>query len=146
MPPYASLGTTTWSPGRSVARSSVSSAASPEANANAAAVAEFLASHPRVTQVIYPGLESHPGHELAARQQRGVLDERLDATQRLGQREDAGRGADRERAVHAARPERDHAAEPALLAGCELVPRVGLETGVDPVSYTHLTLPTNREV
>ena len=39
--------------------------------ANAAAVAELLASHPRVTQVIYPGLESHPGHELAARQQRG---------------------------------------------------------------------------
>jgi cystathionine gamma-synthase len=39
--------------------------------ANAAAVAEFLAGHPRVTQVIYPGLESHPGHELAARQQRG---------------------------------------------------------------------------
>jgi len=39
--------------------------------ANAAAVAEFLVGHPRVTQVIYPGLESHPGHELAARQQRG---------------------------------------------------------------------------
>ena len=39
--------------------------------ANATAVAEFLAGHPRVTQVIYPGLESHPGHELAARQQRG---------------------------------------------------------------------------
>jgi cystathionine gamma-synthase len=39
--------------------------------ANAAAVAEFLEGHPRVTQVIYPGLESHPGHELAARQQRG---------------------------------------------------------------------------
>ena len=39
--------------------------------ANAAAVAEFLAAHPRVTQVIYPGLESHPGHEVAARQQRG---------------------------------------------------------------------------
>jgi cystathionine gamma-synthase len=39
--------------------------------ANAAAVAEFLAGHPRVTQVIYPGLESHPGHEVAARQQRG---------------------------------------------------------------------------
>jgi cystathionine gamma-synthase len=39
--------------------------------ANAAAVAEFLVGHPRVTQVIYPGLESHPGHELAVRQQRG---------------------------------------------------------------------------
>jgi len=67
-----------------------------------------------------------------------VLDERLDATQRLGQREDAGRGADRERAVHAARPERDHAAEPALLAGCELVPRVGLETGVDHLGHARV--------
>jgi len=39
--------------------------------ANAAAVASFLDEHPRVTQVLYPGLESHPGHELAARQMRG---------------------------------------------------------------------------
>ena len=39
--------------------------------ANAAAVADFLAAHPAVTEVIYPGLASHPGHELAARQMRG---------------------------------------------------------------------------
>lgn len=39
--------------------------------ANAAAVADFLAAHPAVTEVIYPGLTSHPGHELAARQMRG---------------------------------------------------------------------------
>lgn len=39
--------------------------------ANAAAVADFLASHPAVTEVIYPGLASHPGHELAARQMSG---------------------------------------------------------------------------
>lgn len=38
--------------------------------ANAARVAEFLAGHPAVTQVYYPGLESHPGHEVAARQMR----------------------------------------------------------------------------
>ncbi|MFN2543004.1 MAG: cystathionine gamma-synthase [Actinomycetota bacterium] len=31
-------------------------------------VAEFLAGHPRVTKVYYPGLESHPNHEVAARQ------------------------------------------------------------------------------
>ncbi|WP_125774597.1 cystathionine gamma-synthase [Antribacter gilvus] len=37
---------------------------------NAARVAEFLDAHPRVTQVIYPGLASHPGHELAKRQMR----------------------------------------------------------------------------
>ncbi|MCA5892205.1 cystathionine gamma-synthase [Isoptericola sp. NEAU-Y5] len=39
--------------------------------ANAAAVAEFLVAHPAVTEVIYPGLTSHPGHELAARQMSG---------------------------------------------------------------------------
>jgi cystathionine beta-lyase/cystathionine gamma-synthase len=36
---------------------------------NAAAVAEFLEG--RVEQVLYPGLPSHPGHELAARQMSG---------------------------------------------------------------------------
>jgi cystathionine gamma-synthase len=35
---------------------------------NAMAVARFLAAHPRVEAVHYPGLESHPGHEIAARQ------------------------------------------------------------------------------
>ncbi len=39
--------------------------------ANAAAVAEFLAGHPAVTEVLYPGLASHPGHDVAARQMRG---------------------------------------------------------------------------
>jgi cystathionine beta-lyase/cystathionine gamma-synthase len=37
---------------------------------NALAVAQFLADHPQVTEVIYPGLESHPQHALAARQMR----------------------------------------------------------------------------
>jgi len=36
--------------------------------ANARAVAEFLDGHPRVEQVLYPGLASHPGHEIASRQ------------------------------------------------------------------------------
>jgi cystathionine gamma-synthase len=36
--------------------------------ANARAVAEFLASHPRVEVVHYPGLKSQPGHDIAARQ------------------------------------------------------------------------------
>jgi cystathionine gamma-synthase len=35
---------------------------------NARAIAEFLDGHPKVEKVLYPGLESHPGHELAARQ------------------------------------------------------------------------------
>ena len=38
---------------------------------NALAVAQFLASHPRVEAVHYPGLASHPGHATAARQMRG---------------------------------------------------------------------------
>jgi cystathionine gamma-synthase len=38
---------------------------------NADAVARFLAGHDRVARVHYPGLESHPGHDLAARQMRG---------------------------------------------------------------------------
>ena len=40
-------------------------------NANGMALAEFLATHPKVAQVIYPGLASHPQHELAKRQMRG---------------------------------------------------------------------------
>lgn len=38
---------------------------------NAMAVARFLKCHPLVAAVYYPGLESHPGHELASRQQGG---------------------------------------------------------------------------
>jgi cystathionine beta-lyase/cystathionine gamma-synthase len=38
---------------------------------NAQAVAEYLESHPKVTRVLYPGLPSHPDHELAKRQMRG---------------------------------------------------------------------------
>jgi cystathionine gamma-lyase len=39
--------------------------------ANALAVARFLERHPRVARVHYPGLESHPQHDLAARQMHG---------------------------------------------------------------------------
>ncbi len=35
---------------------------------NAMDVARFLETHPRVSRVIYPGLESHPHHELAQQQ------------------------------------------------------------------------------
>jgi len=38
---------------------------------NAQAVAGFLAEHPRVERVYYPGLVSHPDHELAKRQMSG---------------------------------------------------------------------------
>lgn len=40
-------------------------------NASAMTVAEWLARHPRVTRVNYPGLASHPQHEIAAGQMRG---------------------------------------------------------------------------
>ena len=36
--------------------------------ANAAALAEHLSAHPKVTRVLYPGLPSHPGHQVARRQ------------------------------------------------------------------------------
>jgi len=38
---------------------------------NGRAVAAFLAQHPKVQKVFYPGLKSHPQHELAVRQQKG---------------------------------------------------------------------------
>ncbi|HLZ25196.1 MAG TPA: cystathionine gamma-synthase [Ktedonobacterales bacterium] len=40
-------------------------------NENAQRVAEFLAGHPLVRTVYYPGLASHPDHELAKRQMSG---------------------------------------------------------------------------
>lgn len=40
-------------------------------SANAAILAQLLGSKPQVRRVYYPGLASHPGHELAARQMRG---------------------------------------------------------------------------
>jgi len=59
-------------------------------SANAAAVAEYLEAHPAVTGVNYPGLTSHPQHELATRQMRGFggmlsfsVDGGLDAVKRF---------------------------------------------------------------
>jgi len=40
-------------------------------NANALAVAQFLEGHPAVSRVYYPGLASHPDHEIARRQMSG---------------------------------------------------------------------------
>ncbi len=39
--------------------------------ANAQALAEYLETHPAIEKVIYPGLKSHPHHELAKRQMDG---------------------------------------------------------------------------
>ena len=40
-------------------------------NANGLALAEFVAKHPKVKQVYYPGLPTHPHYELARRQMNG---------------------------------------------------------------------------
>ncbi|MFN7926662.1 MAG: aminotransferase class I/II-fold pyridoxal phosphate-dependent enzyme [Blastocatellia bacterium] len=40
-------------------------------NQNAMAVAQFLESHPKIERVYYPGLPSHPQHELAREQMQG---------------------------------------------------------------------------
>lgn len=40
-------------------------------NENAEALAQFLANHPSVAQVNYPGLPEHPDHAIASRQMRG---------------------------------------------------------------------------
>ncbi len=49
---------------------------------NAERVVEFLSAHPAVDQVIYPGLEEHPGHEVASRQMKrygGIVSFRVKA-------------------------------------------------------------------
>lgn len=35
---------------------------------NAQLLAEFLENHPKIEHVYYPGLKSHPGHEIAKKQ------------------------------------------------------------------------------
>jgi cystathionine beta-lyase/cystathionine gamma-synthase len=59
-------------------------------NANAMAVATFLAGDKRVSRVYYPGLPSHPDHEIAKRQMTGFggmvtfdLDGRFDRAERV---------------------------------------------------------------
>jgi cystathionine gamma-lyase len=40
-------------------------------NTNAQAIVEYLANHPKVTKIYYPGLPSHENHEVASAQMRG---------------------------------------------------------------------------
>ena len=40
-------------------------------SASAMTIASHLAGHPKVVEVLYPGLEGQPGHEVAARQMQG---------------------------------------------------------------------------
>jgi cystathionine beta-lyase/cystathionine gamma-synthase len=55
---------------------------------NGRSVAAFLATHAKVQKIFYPGLTSHPQHELAARQQKGFGSM---MTLELGSREAVGR-------------------------------------------------------
>ena len=55
---------------------------------NGRALAAFLAEHPKVQKIFYPGLKSHPQHELAVRQQKGFGSM---MTLELGSREAVGR-------------------------------------------------------
>ena len=59
-------------------------------NASAQAVAEFLENHPRVRRTWYPGLTSHPDHEIATQQMQGFggvvsfeIDGNLETTSRF---------------------------------------------------------------
>jgi len=42
-----------------------------ETEENTKAIVEFLQGHPKVKKVFYPGIESHPNHEVAKKQARG---------------------------------------------------------------------------
>jgi cystathionine gamma-synthase len=60
---------------------------------NAERVARMLVDHPRVTEVLYPGLADHPGHEVAARQMSAFggmvsfrVDGGLDAAKQVAER------------------------------------------------------------
>jgi len=56
--------------------------------ANALVVAQFLEAHPRVTKVLYPGLVSHPHHDLAKKQMdnfSGMLSFQVDQGAELAQ-------------------------------------------------------------
>src|SRR5712691_6140413 len=62
-------------------------------NANGLALAQFVSAQPKVKRVYYPGLASHPQHDLAKRQMHGfggmislILDRDLDGTKRFLER------------------------------------------------------------
>lgn len=62
-------------------------------NHNAMRIAEYLADHPKVAHVAYPGLVDHPGHTLAGEQMRGYggmisfrVDGGVDAAKQVAER------------------------------------------------------------
>lgn len=53
--------------------------------ANAQAIAERLARHPKLSHVLYPGLPGHPGHAVAARQMQGGFGAMMSLRVRAGE-------------------------------------------------------------
>jgi cystathionine gamma-synthase len=53
--------------------------------ANAQAIAERLARHPKLSHVLYPGLPAHPGHAVAARQMKGGFGAMMSLRVRAGE-------------------------------------------------------------
>ena len=97
-------------------------------SANALALAKALSGHPALSQVLYPGLPSHPGHEIAARQMTafgGMLALRVEGgraaavavaarLETVRQRHQPGRSGEPGRAPRLERrPGNDHAGRPA---------------------------------
>lgn len=58
---------------------------------NGAKVTEFLSRHPKVKTVFYPGLESHPFHEIAKKQMKNGFGGMVSFTFESGKKEDAVR-------------------------------------------------------
>ena len=112
-------------------------------NENGQRVAEFLAAHPRIERVYYPGLPSHPQHELARRTMRGfggvvtfnVKDadwrqtaDVVDARAHSADRGQPGRRGIAHRAAAGAELLREHAAR---------APRLGHSRQHDPPGLRH---------
>jgi cystathionine gamma-lyase len=93
-------------------------------NANGQRIAEWLDAHPRVEKVYYPGLPSHPQHELARRQMRGFTGM---ISLELGSLENAGRFANATRLFSLAES----------LGGVESL--IG-----HPAMMTHASIPRDR--
>jgi cystathionine beta-lyase/cystathionine gamma-synthase len=56
---------------------------------NGQKVAEYLASHPKVEKVYYPGLENHPNHDVAKKQMNGQFGGMVSFTFKSGAKADA---------------------------------------------------------
>ena len=110
-------------------------------------IAEFLESHAAVERVYYPGLKSHPQHELARRQMHGfggmvtvVLKGGLPAATSFLEKVELFALAESLGGVESL------IEHPAIMTHASIPPEQRKALGIDAVSYTHLTLPTTPYV